>query len=116
VQGTGPPKMSAVFVVAVSIAIFSALLGLVLARLGDVYDGMTGQVATVHQHVPWLRSMRGERPVYPGEQAHITALERVLVIVVVVAVAAFEIWFFFFSTSPIDQRTGRSSVPIASAR
>jgi hypothetical protein len=116
VQGTGPPKMSAVFVVAVSIAIFSTLLGLVLARLGDVYDGMTGQVATVHQHVPWLRSMRGERPVYPGEQAHITALERVLVIVVVVAVAAFEIWFFFFSTSPIDQRTGRSSVPLASIR
>jgi len=116
VQGTGPPKMSAIFVVALAIGIFSILLGQVLARLGGVYDGMTGQVATVHRHVPWLRSMRGERTVYPGEHAEVTALERVMVIVVVIAVMAFEIWFFFFSTSPIDQRTGRSSVPLASIR
>ena len=113
VQGTGPPKMSAVFVVAVAIAVFSVLLGQLLALLGGVYDGMTGQVATVHQHVPWLRSMRGERAVYPGEHAQITALERVMVIVVVVAVVAFEIWFFFFSTSPIDNRSGRGALPAA---
>jgi hypothetical protein len=30
-----------------------------------------------------------------------------LVVWVVVAVAAFEVWFFFFSGSPIDQRSGR---------
>jgi hypothetical protein len=59
--------------------------------------------------------MRGERPIYPGEHVHVTALERVLVIMVVVAAAAFEVWFFFFSTSPIDGRSGRSSVPVASA-
>src|SRR3954454_4647732 len=116
VQGTGPPSMGAVFVVAVLIGVFSFLLGQVLARLGGVYDAMTGQVATVHQHVPWLRSMRGERPVYPGERAEVTALERTLVVVVVVAAVAFEIWFFFFSTSPIDQRSGRGSVPIGSIR
>jgi hypothetical protein len=51
--------------------------------------------------------MRGERPLYPGEKAHVTAPERVLVAVVIVAVATFEIWFFFFSGSPIDQRSGR---------
>jgi hypothetical protein len=34
-------------------------------------------------------------------------LERILVVCVVLAVAAFEIWFFFFSTSPIDGRSGR---------
>jgi hypothetical protein len=116
VQGSGPPSMGAVFVVAVAIAIFSLILGQVLARLGGAYDGLTGQTATVHQHVPWLRSMRGERPVYPGEQATITGLERVLVIVVVIAALAFEIWFFFFSTSPIDQRSGRGSVPLGSLR
>jgi hypothetical protein len=26
---------------------------------------------------------------------------------VVIAVIAFEVWFFFFSGSPIDQRSGR---------
>jgi hypothetical protein len=25
--------------------------------------------------------------------------------------AAFEVWFFFFSGSPIDQRTGRGEIP-----
>jgi hypothetical protein len=51
--------------------------------------------------------MRGEREMYPGDRLTVTTLERVLVVVVVLAVAAFEIWFFFFSGSPIDQRTGR---------
>jgi len=36
-----------------------------------------------------------------------------LVIVVVACVLAFEVWFFFFSTSPIDQRSGRGQVPRA---
>jgi hypothetical protein len=30
-----------------------------------------------------------------------------LIVCVVIAVVAFEVWFFFFSTSPIDQRSGR---------
>ena len=51
--------------------------------------------------------MRGERPVYPGESYQVTAPERVMVAVVIVAVAVFEVWFFFFSGSPIDQRSGR---------
>jgi hypothetical protein len=56
--------------------------------------------------------MRGERPVYPGESARLTAPERTLVAVVIVAVVAFEIWFFFFSGSPIDQRSGRGERPV----
>jgi hypothetical protein len=116
IQGDGPPKMGPVFVVGLAIAVFSFALAQVLARLGGRYDELTGQTATVHRQVPWLRSMRGERPIYPGEHVHVTALERVLVIMVVVAVAAFEVWFFFFSTSPIDGRSGRSSVPLASRR
>ena len=112
-QGAGPPKMGPVFVVLVLIAIFSLALMWALARLGAAHDRITGQVAQVHRHVAWLRSMRGERPQYPGEQAEITALERVMVVVVVAAMLAFEIWFFFFSTSPIDQRSGRGAVPLA---
>jgi hypothetical protein len=110
VQPSGAPQMGPVFVVLIAIAVFSFLLGTLLARLGGAYDRLTGQVATVHRQVPWLRSMRGERPQYPGDRIRLTGLEQTLVVVVVVAVVAFEIWFFFFSTSPIDQRSGRGAV------
>jgi hypothetical protein len=36
------------------------------------------------------------------------ALEVVLLVSVVVVVALFEVWFFFYSPSPIDRRSGRS--------
>ena len=110
VQGDGPPQMHAIFVVAVVIAVVSFVLAQVLARLGLAYDELTGASATVRQHTPWLRSMRGERPQYVGVEPRLTALERVLVIMVIAAVALFEVWFFFFSSSPIDQRTGRSQL------
>jgi len=103
-----------VFVVVLAIAVFSVVLGQLLARLGSVYDGLTGHTVTVRRHVPWLRSMRGERPHQDrGEHMSLSVLEQTLVVMVIVAVVAFEIWFFFFSTSPIDARTGRGAVPLA---
>jgi hypothetical protein len=93
--------MGPVFVVGVAIAVFSFALAQLLAMLGGRYDHLTGHTATVHRQAPWLRSMRGERPVYPGEHAQVSALERVLVIMAVSALGAFEVWFFFFSGSPI---------------
>ena len=107
VQGTGPPKMSSVAVVAIVMGAVSLSLVRLLALLGRRHEELTGRTAQVRRHVAWLRSMRGERPAYPGEHATVTALERVLVLTVVVAVIAFEVWFFFFSGSPIDQRSGR---------
>ncbi|HET9012186.1 MAG TPA: hypothetical protein VFN38_10260, partial [Gemmatimonadaceae bacterium] len=102
-QGSGPPKMAPIFVVVVLIAVFSALLMWLLARLDLEYRARTGQTSQVHRHVAWLRSMRGERPQYAGEPVQVSALERTLVLMVVACFVAFEIWFFFFSTSPIDQ-------------
>jgi hypothetical protein len=115
IQGDGAPQMGPVFVVLLCLAGFSIALAQLLARLGAVYDRMTGQTATVRRHVSWLRSMRGERPQYAGTQVTLTALEQTLVVVVVIGVAVFEIWFFFFSTSPIDQRSGRGAVPQATS-
>ncbi|MEA2482316.1 MAG: hypothetical protein QOC55_263 [Thermoleophilaceae bacterium] len=114
-QGSGPPKMGPVAVVVIAFAVTSFALASVLARLGESYDQMTGHSVQVHRHVAWLRSMRGERPQYPGQHAQATALEKILIVMVVTCVLAFEIWFFFFSTSPIDQRSGRSAVPVALA-
>src|SRR3954470_561019 len=107
VQGSGPPKMGAIFVVVVVFGVLSFALATVLNRLGDRYNELTGQAIQVHRHVAWLRSMRGERPQYPGQHVEVTALEQVLIVTVALCVLAFEIWFFFFSGSPIDQRSGR---------
>jgi hypothetical protein len=110
VQGEGSPTMAGVFAVIGAVAAISFLLLRVLGWLGARYDALAGTTSRVRTHAPWLRSMRGEREVYPGEAAHLTALERVLVVTVVIAALAFEIWFFFFSGSSIDQRSGRSAV------
>ena len=42
-----------------------------------------------------------------GAEYRLSALEKILVTSVVLAVVIFEIWFFFYSSSPIDGRTGR---------
>lgn len=110
-QGSGPPTMTAVIVVVVVLALVSFTLVWMLGRLSRVYEEMTGQGPTVRQHTPWLRSMRGERPEYGGVKPTLTTPERILVGMVVIVVVAFEIWFFFFSTSPIDNRSGRAAAP-----
>jgi hypothetical protein len=109
-QGSGPPTMMGLFVVTVVLTAVSLGLIRVIALLQASYDKRTGMARHVRAHTPWLRSMRGERPVYPGERPRVTAPERVMVIVVVAAVVVFEIWFFFFSGSPIDQRSGRGAL------
>jgi hypothetical protein len=108
VQGGGPPKMGAVAIVAISLLVFVLLLVRLLSILDAAHQRATGRTARVRQHVPWLRSMRGERERYEGEAIQLSALERTLVIVVAIAFVIFEIWFFFFSGSPIDQRSGRN--------
>jgi hypothetical protein len=101
-------SMPALAAVVATIGLVSWLLLRALAWLGITYDRLTGHSATVRRHTPWLRSMRGEREHgQPGVEPHLTPLEYILVGGVLVAWLAFELWFFFFSTSPIDQRSGR---------
>jgi len=109
VQGDGPPSMGAVFLVAICMLAFVLVLVRLLAILDAAHQRATGRTPQVRRHAPWLRSMRGERERYEGEAIQFTALERTLVIVVAIAFVIFEIWFFFFSSSPIDQRSGRSA-------
>jgi hypothetical protein len=103
-----PPSglsMTAVFAVVATIGVVCWLLVRALGLMGRAYDAMT---ASVRRHTPWLRSMSGEREHgQPGADAHLTPLEYILVGVVLLAYLVFEVWFFFFSTSPIDQRSGR---------
>lgn len=107
VQGSGPPEMGAIFLVAATMGAISFGLVKILGALGAAYDRLTGRTPSVREHTPWLRSMRDGRPHEAGSQAGISALDAVLVVSVLLAVAAFEIWFFFYSTSSIDARSGR---------
>jgi hypothetical protein len=108
VQGQGPPSMGAVAAAAVALGVISYALVKLLARLDGAYGRLTGKRSTVSRHVPWLRSMRGERPHPQHHVRELAPLEVVLVVSVVVVVVLFEVWFFFYSSSPIDQRSGRS--------
>ena len=102
------PTMGPVFVVAAAFGGFSYGLLRMLRWLGTRYDALAGRPPTIRKHMPWLRSMRGERPREAGDDYSLSALEIVLCVMVFIALAAFEYWFFFLSTSSIDQRTGRS--------
>ncbi|MBA3261437.1 MAG: hypothetical protein H0T69_02950 [Thermoleophilaceae bacterium] len=88
------------------LALFSILLYQALKYVLHAYQETTGTLPTVRAHAPWLRSMRGERPEY-GEGARITGGERIVVVTVILAAVAFEMWFFFFSGSPIGGDSGR---------
>jgi hypothetical protein len=101
-------SMLAVLVVIVTMAAGSFAVLRALAWLDARQRRLTGRERTVRQHTPWLRSMRGERPHDTATgQSQLAALDYVLVAVVVACVVAFEVWFFFFSPSPLDQRSGR---------
>jgi len=107
-QGNGPPTMGAIFAVAVVMATFSFILVRVLGLLGNTYDKVVGLGAPRKQHSPWLRSLRGEREdFHDPERTKLSPLDIVMCTMVIIAVVGFEIWFFFFSPSPIDGRSGR---------
>jgi hypothetical protein len=91
-----------------ALAVISLVLVMVLKRVSDVYDRMIGAAPEARRHDRWIADDGRGRTA-------LTALERMLVVMVALCALAFEIWFFFFSTSPIDQRSGRSAVPIATA-
>jgi len=103
--------MTGIAAVAIVLAVLCFLLLRLLRMLGAQYDRLVGASPTVRTHVNWLRSMRGERPEYKGVAPTLTLAERMVIVAVVLAFAVFEVWFFFFSTSSIDQRSGRGEAP-----
>src|SRR3954451_23697049 len=96
-----------------AIVVFAALAAISVAlikSLGVVsaaYDRVAGVEPAKRRHDSWVSVER------PKDKATLTALERILVVVVVIAALTFEVWFYFFSTSPIDGRSGRGAVPLA---
>ena len=100
-------SMGAFAAVIGSLALFSILLYQALKYVLHAYQETTGTLPTVRTHAPWLRSMRGERPDYGEGRGSISGAERIIVVTVILAAVAFEVWFFFFSGSPIGGNSGR---------
>jgi hypothetical protein len=99
-------------VVFASLGLITVVLVKILRVVSDAYDRATGVGPAKRKHDSWVAT---ERKNQPGVRPSLSTLERTLVIVVAIAALTFEIWFFFYSTSPIDQRTGRGSIPLAAA-
>ena len=95
------PTMGAIFLVIAVLAVTCVALIYVLNVTSAAYDDLTGRPQNVRRHVPWLRSMRAERVNYEREKETVTPVERILVFMVATVVVLFEVWFFFFSPSPI---------------
>ena len=108
VVSDGQITMLAVAVIAAVMFAACYLMTIVLGVLSARHDRITGRVATVRRHTPWLRSMSGERPAnMPGVRGRLNALEYILVTAVVAVTILFELWFFLKAGSPFDQRSGR---------
>jgi hypothetical protein len=108
VQGSsGTASLGAIGLIAVMLAGISLVLIQLLGLMQAAYDQLTGRRRSVRRTLPWMRSMRGERPHEQPEGVRPSQAELMLIVCVVIAVIAFEVWFFFFSGSPIDQRSGR---------
>ncbi len=106
-QTSTAPSMTGIVVVAGSLAVICIVLLKGLAWLGRRYDALTGYKPGPRESAPWLRSLRGERSEEHQRRVGLSALDRVAVVTVVIALAAFEIWFFFYSGSPIGGGSGR---------
>jgi hypothetical protein len=83
-----------VLVVAIVVLVF------LLTRVEAAYKYLTGQ-QTGRRTPPWLRSLRDERAEVERSKRELTGFEKVLAATVVLGIVAFEVWFFFFSGSPI---------------
>src|SRR3954454_6368053 len=86
VQNAGPPSMLAVGVAAVSLGVISYVLVKVRPWLDAAYGRAAGHQSSVGRHVPWLRSMRGERPHDKKHASELAPLEVILITTVVVVV------------------------------
>lgn len=107
VDTTSTPSMTAIAVVVIGAGLTTVAIGYGLVELQRRYRTLDGSRGTVRLHLPWLRSMRGERMHERGDELELSVLDFILVISVIVALLLYNYWFLFLSDSPIDFRTGR---------
>jgi hypothetical protein len=92
-QGQFGPYM----LVAVGIIGSTVAVALLLARLNRAYERVSGAETTVRVRLPWLRSLRDERP----QTREIGVLDLILVLTAITAITTLAVWFVFFAGSPL---------------
>lgn len=100
-QGSVQPTMESVAIVIGVLAVLETILVLCLTTLSDRYDRASGRAVPARRPPPWYSSMRAERDVDVLRHEGVSGAERVVAVCCASAVLAFEIWFFFFSGSPL---------------
>ena len=101
IRERGELTMGAAGAVVITLAATCLALLYALGELTVRYDEVTGRPRRTHRQAPWMRSMRGERPHPTLEEQRLRPVEYVLVAMVALCWGAFEVWFFFFSGSPL---------------
>jgi hypothetical protein len=94
-------SMKSVAVVVAVLGVLEIALALLLTRVSDAYDKLTGRPHKARRTSPWLRSLRGEREKAEVEKYGVSTVERIAVISVVLCVLAFEAWFVFSPRSAL---------------
>jgi len=94
-------SMKSVLVVVVVLAVLEVTLAMLVTRLSDAYDKLTGRPHKARRTSPWLRSLRGEREKAESGRYGVSAVERVAIISVVLCVLAFELWWLLLPRSAL---------------
>ena len=98
---TSAPTLGPYLLVFIGLPIGMAVMAKLLGYLDRVHQSYTRTGDDRPQQAPWMRSMRGEREDYMRKRHGTSAIERVVVYSVSAAVLVFNVWFFFFSGSPM---------------
>jgi hypothetical protein len=93
--------MRAIIVVVVVLAVVEIALALLVTRVSDAYDKLTGRPQKARRTSAWLRSLGGERDKSELRRHGVSAVERIAIISVVVCVLAFEAWFLLLPRSAL---------------
>jgi hypothetical protein len=82
------------------LAVTVGILVFLLIRVEAAYKFLSGEPVQQRRTLPWMRSLRDERPELAEKRA-LTGFEKSIIATVVLAAIAFETWFFFFAGSSI---------------
>ena len=94
-------SMRSVLVVVVVLAVLEIALAVLVTRVSDAYDKLTGRPHKARRTTPWLRSLGGERQKADPETYGVSAVERVAIISVVLCVLVFELWWLLLPRSAL---------------
>ena len=95
--GSQQARLGPYLAVAGGIVASTVIVSMLLARLNQRYQTVTGTTETVRVRLPWLRSLRGESDSRP----EITVLDLVLVTTAIAGIAVAIFWFLFLAGSSL---------------